>query len=211
MQGNEDTTEDKIPKLSKEASLHEILQFLNAFQRVRRTMDWTTGPKLVQKFPMHLTGYHLDIWEQVAAGQPAPVDGFNETLQTFKTELLRGYTYEDQMDYLRSLRKTGKMEPSRFLLKLRAANRMATQLPDASEFEHRFTAATTSLSCSDATSLARALWECQSLRTQDKYSRNQDLQRQTVREGFLCSKKQAARKQWAWWATRPQQKKQPWW
>ncbi len=94
-------------------------------------MSWTTGLKLYQKFPMHLTGYHLDMWEQLAAEQAATVDGFNETLQTFKTELLQGYMYEDQMDYLRSLKKPGKMEPSQFLPKLRAANRMATQLPDA--------------------------------------------------------------------------------
>ncbi len=44
-QHNEDTIEDKIPKLREEASPYEILQFLSAFQRVRRTMSWTTGPK----------------------------------------------------------------------------------------------------------------------------------------------------------------------
>ena len=43
------------------------------------------------------------------------------------------------MDYLRSLKKPGKMEPSQFLLKLGTANRMATQLPDAPDFEHGFT------------------------------------------------------------------------
>ena len=54
--GSENTIEDRIQKLREDASPFEILQFLSTFQRVRRTMGWTTGPKLFQKFPMHLTG-----------------------------------------------------------------------------------------------------------------------------------------------------------
>ncbi len=65
------------------------------------------------------------------------VANFNEQLQEFKAELLLGYTYKDQIDYLRSLKEIGKMQPSQILLKLKAANRMATQLPDAPEFENR--------------------------------------------------------------------------
>lgn len=129
-QGNEDTVEDRIPKLSEDALPFEILQFLSTFQRVRQTLNWTTGPKLFQKFPMHLSGYHLDVWESVATGRNATVIGFNQTLQDFKLELLEGYTYEDQLDYLRTVKKPGKMEPGQFLLKLRAANRMAAQLPN---------------------------------------------------------------------------------
>ena len=56
-QNNEDTVEERIPKLNEDASPGEILQFLTTFQRVRRTMGWTTGPKLYQKFPVHLSAY----------------------------------------------------------------------------------------------------------------------------------------------------------
>jgi hypothetical protein len=43
------------------------------------------------------------------------------------------------MDYLRELNKPDEMEPSQFLLKLRAANKMATQLPNAPAKEPGFT------------------------------------------------------------------------
>ena len=74
--GTEDTIEDRIPKLREDAPPFEILHFLSTFQRVRRTMGWTTGPKLVQKFPMHLTGYHLDTWELHMAGRNATANNF---------------------------------------------------------------------------------------------------------------------------------------
>ncbi len=114
-QDNEDIIEDQIPKLSEEASPYEILQFLSIFQRVRRTMNWTTGPKLYQKFPVHLSGYHLDVWELPTNDRTATVANFNDQLQEFKSELLQGYTDEDQMDYLRTLKKPGNMGPSQFL------------------------------------------------------------------------------------------------
>ncbi len=135
-QGNEDIIGDKIPKLREEASPYEILQFLSAFQRVHRTMNWTTGPKLHQKFPVHLSDYHLDVWELLTNEQNATVANFNEQLQEFKAELLLSGTCKDQTDCLWSLKKTGKMQPSQFLLKLKAANRMATRLTDAPEFEN---------------------------------------------------------------------------
>ncbi len=138
---NEDNgyiVEDNIPKLNEDASPYEILQFLSTFQRVRKAMGCTTGSKLYQKFPIHLHDYHLDVWELVSGDRTHTVAHFNAQLQGFKLELLRGYRYEEQMNYLRSLKKPGKMEPSQFLLKLRSANRMAIQLPDALEFDQGF-------------------------------------------------------------------------
>ena len=72
-QNSEDTIEERIPKLSEDASPGEILQFLSAFQRVRRTMGWTSGPKLYQKFPVHLSAYHLDVWELLSDDRAATV------------------------------------------------------------------------------------------------------------------------------------------
>ncbi len=98
-------------------------------------MGWTTGPKRYQKFPIRLHDYHLDVWELLTGDRTHTVAHFNAQLQEFKLELQRGYKYEEQMNYLRSLKKSDKMEPSQFLLKLRLANRMAIQLLDAPEFE----------------------------------------------------------------------------
>ena len=134
-ENDEDVVEEKLQRLHEEASPYEILQFFSAFQRVRSSMNWAEGPKLYQKFPLHLNDYHLEIWESLTNQRDRTTDNFNLQLQEFKAELLRGYKYEDQMNYLRSLKKPGKMEPSQFLLKLRATNRMATQLPDALVFE----------------------------------------------------------------------------
>ena len=126
-----ETVVERVPKLSDDATPHEILRFLAAFDRVRENMGWTTGAKLFQRFPMHLNGYFLDVWELLIVGVNPSVNAFNNVLVEFKRELLEGYSYEEQMDYLRELKKPPKMEPGKFLLKFRYANQLATQLPDA--------------------------------------------------------------------------------
>jgi hypothetical protein len=113
-----ETTEERVPKLAEDASPYEILRFLSAFNRTKINLSWTTGPKLFQKFPMHLEGYHYDAWELITDGVNPTVALFTTSIEEFKNELLEGYTYEDQMDYLRDLKKPGKLEPSTFLLKL---------------------------------------------------------------------------------------------
>lgn len=56
----EETFQEQVPRLSETAEpLFELLKFLAAFQHARDTLTWTTGPKLFQKFPMHLEGKHL--------------------------------------------------------------------------------------------------------------------------------------------------------
>ena len=130
--GSSDVLEERIPKLSEDATPYDILKFLAAFGRARTNLRWTTGPRLYQKFPVHLSGYHLEVWETTIEDDPnQTVANFNASLEDFKLELLQGYNYEDQMDYLRELCKPPKMDPSKFLLKLRAANRLAIQLPGA--------------------------------------------------------------------------------
>jgi len=78
--------------------------------------------KTLSEISLHLSGYHLDVWESVATGWNATVISLNQRLQDFKLELIEGYTYKDQLDYLRTVKKPGKMEPGQFLLKLQAAN-----------------------------------------------------------------------------------------
>ena len=46
-----ETVVKRVPKLSDNATPHEILWFLAAFDRVRENMGSTTGAKLFQNFP----------------------------------------------------------------------------------------------------------------------------------------------------------------
>ena len=120
---------ERVPRLSEEAEPFEILRFLAAFARAREDLAWTTGPKLYQKFRMHLTGYPLELWDTTIFGNNRTVATFNVALNEFKNELLQGYHYEDQLDYLREVKKPGKMTPTKFLLKLKMHNKLVTQLP----------------------------------------------------------------------------------
>ena len=126
-----ETGEERVPKLTDEATPLQVLHFLTAFDRARTNLQWNTGPKLFQKFPMHLSQDHLDTWELAYKGAEETVDEFDASLEIFKSELIDGISYENQLDYLRNLKKPGKMTPSKFLLKLRAASNLAAQLPDA--------------------------------------------------------------------------------
>ena len=134
-----DSIEERVPKLSQTAKPFEILRFLSNFSRARRHLQWTTGPILFSKFPLHLDGYHLRVWELTIAGMTKTVAHFEEAMQDFSDKLLEEYNYEDQMDYLRSIKKPPKMSPGEFLMKLRDANEMVAQLPRAPEDDPGFT------------------------------------------------------------------------
>ena len=95
-----ETISEQVPMLSEDASPHEILKFLTKFHKARTNLQWTTGPKLFQRFPMHLHTDHREIWDTIIADFNETVIHFNDSLSEFKQELLRGYKYEAQMDYL---------------------------------------------------------------------------------------------------------------
>ena len=56
--GIRDETEIRIPSIPQTATAYQKPMFFEAFNRARTTMSWTTGPKLHQKFPMHLSAVH---------------------------------------------------------------------------------------------------------------------------------------------------------
>jgi hypothetical protein len=66
--GVSEKTTVKVPQLSEDAGTYELLTFIREFQLARATMSWTTGPKLYEKFLMHLQGYHCQTWSDEAAG-----------------------------------------------------------------------------------------------------------------------------------------------
>ena len=94
-------------------------------------MQWNTGPKLFQRFIMHLEGVHLTTWEAQIDGVNETVVNFNAQFTDFKRGLLEGYKYLDQMDYLKELKKGKEQIPKEHLRLVRAAETMACMLPDA--------------------------------------------------------------------------------
>jgi hypothetical protein len=105
-----ETVEEGVPKLSNKATPYEILKFLNTFDGVCTNLSWTTGPKLFQKFQLHLKDHHYDLWEPIIVDVTKNISQFNKCLGECKTELLEGYTYEHQMDYLREIKKPSQMQ-----------------------------------------------------------------------------------------------------
>lgn len=122
---------ETVPKLTDDATAFQTLVFFSAFTQARRNMQWTTGPTLFRKFIVHLAGTPLVIWEGLVEDLNQSVNTFNTALQEFKEELLQGYHYEDQMDYIRDLKKPRDETPSQFLVKVRASISRCQHLPDA--------------------------------------------------------------------------------
>ena len=140
-ESNNNVTEEiseRVPILPDDATAHRIVTFLAAFNQARRHMQWTTGPKLFQRFELHLQGTHLLTWQDQTFGANQTVAIFNGHLELFKDSLLAGYDYEEQKDYLRSIRKTADQTPSQFYLKFLAAETHARLLPDAPDDEPVF-------------------------------------------------------------------------
>ena len=76
--GSVDYTEMSIPRLEEEATATQIVDFLTEFTEARTTLRWTTGPKLFEKFRMHLRGDAKDIWQE-AVDNNAPTETPAET------------------------------------------------------------------------------------------------------------------------------------
>jgi hypothetical protein len=129
--GNTEQTELRVPKLKDESTTYQIIEFFAYFCECRCHMHWTTGPKLFQKFLSQLEGDHSTSWTVQVAGIGETVVNFDAQHDVFKTGLLSGCQYHDQMDFLRTLRKSVDQTPTQFLRALRAAESRAAELPDA--------------------------------------------------------------------------------
>jgi hypothetical protein len=123
--------QERVPKLKDDASPYQILRFFTSFTQVRRHMHWTTGPRLFQRFHMHLEGVHLTTWEDQVQNLNETVVNFDAPFIEYKRSLLEGYCYLDQMDYLQSVKKTKDQSPKDYLRIVQASETLACQLPDA--------------------------------------------------------------------------------
>jgi hypothetical protein len=63
-------------------------------------MSWTTGPRLYEKFEVHLQGFYRQIWSNETAGKGQTVATFDDTVLAFKSQLLKDEDYDNQLDYI---------------------------------------------------------------------------------------------------------------
>ena len=129
--GITEETTAQIPKLPDDASAYRKLKFFKDFDKARRSLQWNNGPKLFTNFVMHLEDVHELAWGALINGRNQNVANFDISIDEFKAQLLSGYRYSDQMDYLRSIRKPPDMTPTDFMLQFRASEMRALHLPDA--------------------------------------------------------------------------------
>ena len=131
---NNNVTEEiseRVPILPDNATAYQTIRFFAAFSQTRRHMQWTTGPTLYQRFPLHLTDTLLAQWELQIDGINRTVATFDQQFQAFKTALLQGYSYGNQVEFLRGAKKSVDQTPSQFLILLKTAEAHARMLPNA--------------------------------------------------------------------------------
>ena len=121
----------EVPKLSENYTKYELLNFVREFREASNVMNWTTGPALYQKFAMHLTGINRTDWNTMTHGGQRTVQSFRDNISEFIAKSFTGQDYNDQMDYLRALRKPKEMDPVTFERYFRIANSLVQLLPDA--------------------------------------------------------------------------------
>ena len=63
-------------------------------------MSWMAGPKLFQKFWIHLSGAQKNNWETAVNGLSKTVVGFDAMLVTWKNATLTGCAHCDQMEHV---------------------------------------------------------------------------------------------------------------
>ena len=123
-----------VPRLSLAATPYETLHFFTAFNNARPVMSWTTGSQLFQRFPLHLSDQYLTIWTTQVNGisqSDKTTKRFDSELNDYKSQLLRGYNYDDQLDYLRTYLKPADQMPSDYLKDFKAGEAHACALPGA--------------------------------------------------------------------------------
>ena len=123
-----------VPMLEDDYAPIEVIKMLTEFGEARRSMHMTTGPELFENFRKLLVSCDsaLEEWEaQVGAVGNPTVANFEIALEAFKSRTLRLLKYEEQLSYLRELKKPGAMKVDKFVKQFNLLNKLATQFPDA--------------------------------------------------------------------------------
>lgn len=120
--------------LQEDFTPNEFLRFLVDADKLAKTMGWTSGPKNFDNFrQLLISNEELSVeWSRLEDETP------NKTMATFAAakasfaqSFLKKLKYEDQLEYMRNLKKPGPMSVHDFLRNLKALNRRAAMFPDA--------------------------------------------------------------------------------
>ncbi len=92
-------------------------------------MSWTTGPRLFNKFQMHLEDDHETKWDDITSGLNETVAIFDEAISEFTSQRFQPDDYHVHKKFLLSVRKPGEVDPEMFLSLVRYHNRLLALLP----------------------------------------------------------------------------------
>ena len=126
--GNDtETVEVKIPLIGPSCTKFQLIYCVTKFWHASNTLQWTTGPKLFNKWKQILEdAYDVEFWDQHFTS-----NGFTETVDNF-WDLIRIFiflkfanntdTYNNHKDYLLAQKKTREMSVGDFESLLRYYN-----------------------------------------------------------------------------------------
>lgn len=138
--GNYEKTSVMVPELHEDSTQYQFLHFIRQFRSAMTAMNWDTGTKCFQKFKTHLEGEFDALWDDICAELDTnSMEDFEIALLAFKAEQFEDEDYDQQMEYLRSVKKPGDVSPKRFLQLLRIQNNMLKELPNAPDALPGFT------------------------------------------------------------------------
>ena len=128
--GNEPTkTSIEISVLSIGASRMELISFITEFNRAAKIMKWIDAAALFLKFQMHLQVQDLDVWNTIIGQTQMNLIDFTASQDSFKRSRFMGDSYEQQVKFLKSIKKPKDIEPSLFNALLSYHNLLLRELP----------------------------------------------------------------------------------
>lgn len=129
-----EVTKGDVNKIPDEPTAIETLNFLKDFTNARTTYKWTQGPKLFANFHSLISDCIIaeEVWdEEVAKTTTETVASFTAAYNNFKDSMLQELRYDDQVEYLRNLKKPDSMPVREFLQRLKTLNVLSRRFPDA--------------------------------------------------------------------------------
>ena len=136
-EGVRTTSYATVPLIEEDHTPVELFNIFREFDHVRVTQHMDEdGAKLFDNFRTIVAPCRkaTKIWEDLCDGvDDLSVENFDLTFEAFKMDITRKLNYQDQLEYIRSLRKPGSMSVDDFARELSILNDLAKQFPDAPE------------------------------------------------------------------------------
>ena len=121
------TVEVQLPLIGPSCSKFQLIYCVAKFQHAPNTLQWTTGPKLFNKWKQILEdAYNVQIWDQYYASNnfTESVANFWELIQLFISLKFANNmdTYNNHKDYLLAQKKAREMSVHEYILLLQYHN-----------------------------------------------------------------------------------------